>query len=102
MQTKLSLIKYILKKYKINNELIKDVVNFILNYEDEKDIINGYDISDENELSSYILSYLNDDIIDDYIYRICLDTATYIDNYDKMNKQNIKINELNRKMLINM
>ena len=102
MKTKLSLINYILKKYNYKDQLIKDVINFILDYENKKNLVIGYNISDENELSSYILAYLNDDIIDDYIYRICLDTVAYIDNYNKINKQNIKNNDFKSKILINM
>ena len=98
MKEKLLLISYISKKYSRKIKLIQDVINFIFNYEDMKYLINNYSIDEPTDLSNYILSYLSDDITDDYVYRLCLDTAIYVNNYDKINqKDNFK-----NKILINM
>ncbi len=101
MDTKLSLIHYILKRYDRKNNLINDTINFIISYNDSS-IINNFNINETNQLSNYILSYLNDDITDDYTYRLCLAAATYVDNYDKISKKIDNSNSFKRKILINV
>ncbi len=98
MKEKLLLISYISSKYNRQNKIIQDTINFIFNYEKMSYLVNGYTIDEPTELSNYILSYLNDNIIDVFTYKLCLDTAIYADNYHKINqKDNFK-----NKILINM
>lgn len=85
MNTKLSLINYVLK-YK-NDKLINDVVDFITNYEIviNSKILENYEFDGENiELSNYVLSYLNDEISDSNIYRLCLDLSVFLSNYSSL------------------
>ena len=98
MKEKLSLISYISKKYSRKNKIIQDVINFIFNYEDMKYLVDNYVIDEPTDLSNYILSYLSDDITSDYVYRLCLDTAIYVNNYDKINQKD----DFKSKILINM
>lgn len=98
MKEKLSLISYISKKYSRKNRIIQDVINFIFNYEDMKYLVDNYVIDEPTDLSNYILSYLSDDITSDYVYRLCLDTAIYVNNYDKINQKD----DFKSKILINM
>jgi len=98
MKEKLSLISYISKKYSRKNRIIQDVINFIFNYEDMKYLVDNYVIDEPTDLSNYILSYLSDDITNDYVYRLCLDTAIYVNNYDKINQKD----DFKSKILINM
>ena len=106
MNNKLSLINYVLK-YK--DDKVNDIIDFIINYEKVLTyyFLEGLEIDGENKnLTNYILTYLNDDITDSNIYRLCLDLAIFISNYskviDRFHKINNEENEINIKKLIKM
>ena len=103
INNQLSLINYILKKYDKNSYFIKDVVNFIKNYNHVSFMIKDFEIDVENtEMVSYILSYLNDSMTDQSIYKLCLDTAIFVSNYTKILDKYSKNYIPKSKILINM
>ena len=92
MNNKLSLISYILNHK--NCELTDKCVEFIMNYEKilSFKMLEKYEIDGENiELTNYVLSYLNDEINDNEIYRLCLDLGVFLSNYSILKS---KFNEI--------
>ena len=82
IDSRLSLINYILRKYDRNDKLVNDVINFIKNYQEKKVLIHGLETDGENsEMTNYIALFLNDSMTDENIYNLCLDTIIFVSNY---------------------
>ncbi len=103
MNNRLSLINYILKKYNKDDDVIKGVIDFILDYNNKQSLIRGLEVDGEyNDLSNYILLYLNDQMTDEDIYKLCLDSSIYVSNYSKVLERMNENTVFKPKILINM